>query len=80
MGPEDLIGVRDPNHDEYGGNTRAIRIDSDGDALLPLLGKVHAAGFTVERVEELIAAKLSRLTNRPDVSIVVKEFAGQRRG
>lgn len=78
LGPDDIIAVRVPNIDEYGTTgTGGIRIDPNGDVRLPLLGKIHAAGLTVDSLEEQVAAKLSRLMNDPDVTITVTDFASR---
>ncbi len=77
LGPDDVISIRVPGLDEFGANTNAIRIDPNGDVRLPLLGKVHAAGLTVDSMEEQMTAKLSRLMNHPDVTIMVTEFASR---
>jgi polysaccharide export outer membrane protein len=78
VGPDDVIAVRVPNIDEYaGGGTNAIRVDPNGDVRLPLLGKIHAGGLTVDRLEEQVALKLSRIMNHPDVTITVTDFASR---
>lgn len=78
LGPDDVIAVRVPNIDEYAaGGTNGIRIDPNGDVRLPLLGKLHAAGLTVDSLEEQVGAKLSRIMNHPDVTITVTDFASR---
>jgi polysaccharide export outer membrane protein len=77
LGPDDVISIRVPGLDEFNSNTNAIRIDPNGDVRLPLLGKVHAAGLTVDHMEEQLTAKLVRFMNQPDVTIMVTEFASR---
>lgn len=77
LGPDDVITIRVPGLDEFGANTSAIRIDPNGDVRLPLLGKVHAAGLTVDSMQEQMVTKLARLMNHPDVTIMVTEFASR---
>jgi polysaccharide export outer membrane protein len=77
LGPDDVIAIRVPNLDEYGGNTSAVRIDPNGDVRLPLLGTIHAAGLSVDSMQEQVATKLSRVMNHPDVTITVTEFASR---
>lgn len=76
LGPDDVIAIRVPNIDEYNGAS-PVRIDPNGDVRLPLLGKLHAAGLTVDSMEEQVKAKLSRLMNHPDVTITVTEVASR---
>jgi protein involved in polysaccharide export with SLBB domain len=74
---DDVIQIRVPGLREYGAHTSSIRIGPSGDVPLPLLGKVHAAGLTVNSMEKQMTAKLSRLMNHPDVTIMVTEFASR---
>ncbi|HVV46512.1 MAG TPA: polysaccharide biosynthesis/export family protein, partial [Bryobacteraceae bacterium] len=78
LGPDDVIAIRVPNIDEYAtGGTNAIRIDPNGDVRLPLLGKIHAAGLTVDSLQDQVGMKLSRIMNHPDVTITVTDFASR---
>ncbi|HVW08123.1 MAG TPA: polysaccharide biosynthesis/export family protein [Bryobacteraceae bacterium] len=78
LGPGDVISVLVPNIDEYaGGSTSAIHLDPNGDIRLPLLGRMHAAGQTVDNLEEQVTAKLFGIMNHPSVTITVTEFASR---
>lgn len=58
---------------------RTVRVNSNGEISLPLIGVVQAGGNTVEELEALIAQKLSgEYLQAPQVSVFVKEFTSQR--
>jgi len=75
LGPEDQITVRVLDLDEFNTqNLTPVRIDMRGNIRLPLVGRLHAAGLTVEKLEAEIAARLSNLMNDPEVTVAVAEF------
>ena len=75
LGPEDQITVRVLDLDEFSpDNLPAIRVDMRGDVRLPLVGRLHVAGLTVEKLEGEIASRLGRLMNDPEVIVSVAEF------
>jgi protein involved in polysaccharide export with SLBB domain len=39
-------------------NGKAMRLDPDGDLRLPMIGRVHAAGMTLEQLEGEVTARL----------------------
>ena len=58
---------------------RTVRVNSNGQVSLPLIGVVQAGGNTVQELEALIAAKLTEgYLQSPQVSVFVKEFTSQR--
>lgn len=58
---------------------RTVRVNSNGQISLPLIGVVQAGGNTVQELESLIAAKLTEgYLQAPQVSVFVKEFTSQR--
>lgn len=78
LGPDDTITVHVPDIDEFNAaGTTGVKIDPAGDVRLPLLGKIHAGGLTVDRLEEQVAAGLSRIMNHPDVTITVTAVASR---
>lgn len=75
LGPEDQITVRVLDLDEFNAqNLTPVRIDMRGNIRLPLVGRLHAAGLTVEKLESEIAVRLSNLMNDPEVTVAVAEF------
>src|ERR1700737_3154685 len=49
LGPNDQILVRAPEAEEI--NEKPFRIDADGNVNMPLIGRVHAAGMTLQELE-----------------------------
>jgi polysaccharide export outer membrane protein len=53
------------------------RIDLRGDVNLPSVGRVHAAGLTVEQLEAAITDQLKRLLQQPTVTVSIEDFRSQ---
>lgn len=76
LGPQDLIevsvfGVQDLN--------KVVRVNSNGQVSLPLIGSVVAGGRTIPELERELAKSYSEgFLQNPQVTIFVKEFASQR--
>ena len=75
LGSDDAISVHVVDLAELNSKALgAIRIDHEGNIRLPLAGRIHAAGLTVEQLEHEIAGRLSGIMNNPEVSVSVVEF------
>ena len=76
VGAQDLLeitvfGVSDLN--------RAVRVNSNGQISLPLIGGIHAGGKTIPELEQTIGERLAKLyLQNPQVTVFVKEFTSQR--
>ncbi len=76
VGAQDLLsisvfGVEDLNKD--------VRVNSNGQISLPLIGGVMAGGRTIPELEAELAKKYSAgYLQNPQVSVFVKEYASQR--
>ena len=55
LGPQDLLNIRVIDMEEIGDDPYPI--DLRGYITLPRIGRVHAAGLTVERLQELLTSK-----------------------
>lgn len=76
LGPDDLLRV---DVFQVEGISRKVRVNSNGEIALPLLGSVHVAGLSASEVEELLKNKLGeRYLQNPQVSVAVEEFISQR--
>ncbi len=74
LGPHDQITVRMTELEETEKN---IRIAQDGFINLPMVGRIHAAGLTVDQLEAQLMDKLKKFVRTPQVSVEIKEFHSQ---
>ncbi len=76
LGAQDLIEV---SVFGVGDLSRTVRVNSNGQISLPLVGGVMAGGRTIPELEEDLARRYADgYLQRPQVTIFVKEFASQR--
>jgi polysaccharide export outer membrane protein len=75
LGPDDQLSIRGINLDEIG--DKPIAIGTDGYMSLPLLGRVKAAGLTVEQLEAELGKQLAKYIHDPQISVTVAEFRSQ---
>ena len=58
---------------------RTVRVDSNGNIAMPLIGMIKAAGKTIPVVEKEMEIKYNtKYLQSPDITIYMKESAGQR--
>lgn len=75
LGPQDALNIHVTDLVEFDPKTLgAVRIDDLGDVHLPLAGRVHAAGLTIEQMEKAVAARLSRVMKNPEVTVSIADF------
>lgn len=75
LGPEDSLSIKVLNADELGEN--AYPIDLRGNLNLPLAGRVHAAGLTIEELEGALTNRFKEYIQMPEVTVTVSEFRSQ---
>ncbi len=76
LGAQDLIEVSVFGVEEL---SKTVRVNSNGQISLPLVGGVMAGGRTIPELEADLAKKYAQgYLQRPQVTIFVKEFASQR--
>jgi polysaccharide biosynthesis/export protein len=75
LGPDDLLEISGPELTEAGG--KRSRIDGDGNVEVPLVGRVHVAGLTVEQTEKKLNMLLKTYIRDPQVAINVAEVHSQ---
>lgn len=76
VGSQDLLEVSVFGVDDL---SKTVRVNSNGQVSLPLVGNVMAGGRTIPELEKDIAAKLSKgYLQNPQVSVFVKEYTSQR--
>jgi polysaccharide export outer membrane protein len=72
LGPNDQFLVRAPNAEEI--NEKPFRIDAEGNINMPLLGRIHAAGMTVQELEADLVKRLGDYVRSPQVIISMVQF------
>ena len=75
LGPDDQITVRVADLEEIA--DRMTRVDPAGDIDLPLAGRVHAAGLTVEQLRATLVSKLSKFVDSPQVTINIQDYKSE---
>jgi polysaccharide export outer membrane protein len=75
LGPGDEISVWVLDLEEI--NKKPIRIENDGYISLPLVGRIRAAGVTVEKFEGILREKLKSQILEPQVTIGLMELRSQ---
>jgi polysaccharide biosynthesis/export protein len=75
LGPGDEIKVQQPNAEELDGKT--ARVNDQGFVNLPLVGRLHVGGLTIDETEAQLSTLLARLLVRPDPVISITEYRSQ---
>ena len=75
LGPEDQISIRVLDAEEI--NDKPVRIDFSGYVRLPLVGRIRAAGLTVDQFEAELIKQLRTYIKEPQVVVSITEFRSQ---
>ena len=75
LGANDQILVRAPDAEEI--NEKPFRIDADGNVNMPLVGRVHAAGMTLQDLEADLVKRLREYIREPQVIVTVVQFRSE---
>jgi polysaccharide biosynthesis/export protein len=75
LGPEDTITVRIFAADDI--PDRPAQIDNNGYVTLPMIGKVHAAGLTIDQFQTALAEDYKKYFKDPQVTVQVTDFRSQ---
>lgn len=75
LGPDDDITIQAVDAEEM--SNRPVRIDIGGNISLPLIGRMRAAGLTVEQLETEVATRLRTYIQQPQVAISVTNYRSQ---
>jgi polysaccharide biosynthesis/export protein len=75
LGPEDQITVRVFAADDI--PDKPTQIDNDGWATLPMIGRIHAAGLTVEQFQANLVTAYKKYFKDPQVTVQVTDFRSQ---
>jgi polysaccharide export outer membrane protein len=74
IGPDDTVTIVATNADEI---SKAWRVGASGYLNLPMVGRIQAAGMTVEQLEAELLSKLKRYIIDPQVIAYVSEFRSE---
>lgn len=77
LGPDDQLEISEPELTEFAAANKPTRIDGDGDIDVPLVGRVHVSGMTVQLVEQELNKRLSAYVLHPHVAASVAEVRSQ---
>jgi polysaccharide biosynthesis/export protein len=75
LGPDDQIAVRALGIEEIDG--KPARIDPQGNIDVPLVGRIKAAGLTIEQLEAAIAEQLHKYVRDPRVTVTITEYKSE---
>ncbi|MEW6417107.1 MAG: polysaccharide biosynthesis/export family protein [Nitrospirota bacterium] len=75
IGPEDVIEIEAYNVEEL---KKTVRVNSNGEIALPLVGIIKAEGMTTPELEKVITERLERYVEETVVTVFVKEYRSHR--
>ena len=75
LGIDDQVLIRVSDVPEIGAAPQ--RIDVNGDLRLPMVGRIHAAGLTVDELEQALTTKLKTYLTDPHVTVTTEELRNQ---
>jgi len=75
LGPNDQVLIRAPEAEEL--DNRPFRIDGDGNVNLPLVGRIHAAGMSLQEFEADLVRRLREYIREPQVFVTVSQFRSE---
>jgi polysaccharide export outer membrane protein len=75
LGPEDQLVIRVVDIEEV--TDKPFRIDMRGNINLPVVGRLHVGGLTVEQLETDLVARFEAVLQHPTVTVSVSEFRSQ---
>jgi polysaccharide export outer membrane protein len=73
LGTDDQLVVQVLDLEEIRGD-HPIRVDMQGNIRLPIVGRLHVAGLTVEQTEDELRKRLTSVLREPEVVVMVAEF------
>jgi polysaccharide biosynthesis/export protein len=75
LGPDDQLQISGPELDDN--TNKLVGVDGEGDIQVPLVGRVHVAGLSVQQAEQEVNKRLSKYIRNPQVALDVKELRSQ---
>lgn len=78
LGPGDVLAVNIAGHPDLARPEVPLRIDPDGNLVLPLIGNVSLSGLSVAESKQALEAALSPFIVDPQVGLSVTTFAARQ--
>lgn len=78
LGPGDVLTLNIAGHPDLARPEVPLRIDPDGNLVLPLIGSVRLAGLSVVESKQAIEAALERFVIEPEVGLSVQTYAARQ--
>jgi polysaccharide biosynthesis/export protein len=75
LGPEDQISIHVVDLDDL--SDKPVRIDPNGFIDLPLAGRMHVAGLSVEEFRAQLAQSIAKYIDSPKITINILEYRSQ---
>ena len=75
LGPDDQVTIHVVDVPDL--SDKPQRIDPNGDLKLPMVGRIHASGMTIDELEAELRKRLREVLNEPDVTVSVGELHSQ---
>jgi polysaccharide export outer membrane protein len=75
LGPDDQLILRALHADEI--SEKSVQIDGEGFLKVPMIGRVKAAGLTIEQLESDLSDRLKVYINDPQISVTITDFRSQ---
>jgi polysaccharide biosynthesis/export protein len=75
LGSDDQLEISGPELTDLA--NKPVRIDGDGDIQVPLAGRVHVSGLTVQQTEQALNKVLNTYIRQPQVVVGVAEVRSQ---
>jgi polysaccharide biosynthesis/export protein len=75
LGPEDQISIHVVDLEDV--SDKPVRIDPNGFIELPLVGRMRAAGQTVEQLRGSLAVRLAKYIESPQITISILDYRSQ---
>jgi polysaccharide biosynthesis/export protein len=75
IGPEDLLEIEAYNVEDL---KKTVRVNSQGEIALPLVGIIKVKGMTTSELEKEITERLDRYIQETVVTVFIKDYRSQR--
>jgi polysaccharide export outer membrane protein len=75
VGPEDILKIIVWRESDF---TGLYTVHSDGKITLPLVGDLQAGGLTAEEIQKNVTDALSKLIQKPNVTVTVQQILSQK--